>query len=118
MATDLETRFEEYDKANPDVYLRFKAFAFNIRATGRRIFQLARDEEGVMPKIATCKSCGASIIWAETPAGKPAPLDAKVEMMMWCFMRHGKPFCRSVRVHKSHFATCPNADQHRKQKEG
>jgi len=64
-----------------------------------------------------CKTCGASIIWAESAAGKSTPLDSKSETLSWVYLKHGQPHCRQVRVHRNHFATCPNADQHRK-KEG
>jgi hypothetical protein len=44
--------------------------------------------------IASCRSCGAAVVWIVTPAGKRMPVD--------------------VSTHVSHFATCPNAAQHRK----
>jgi len=44
---------------------------------------------------ATCSSCGAPILWVVTQAGKRMPLDPDGT---------------------THFATCPNADEHRKPK--
>jgi hypothetical protein len=43
--------------------------------------------------VAACKSCGAGIHWIKTAKGKNMPVDPDGT---------------------SHFATCPNADQHRK----
>lgn len=42
-----------------------------------------------------CQSCKATVFWCRTPKGKRMPLDADGV---------------------SHFATCPNAAQHRKGK--
>jgi hypothetical protein len=44
-------------------------------------------------QIATCRSCGAEVLWVETKRGKRAPLNADGT---------------------SHFANCPQADQWRK----
>lgn len=64
----------------------------------------------------TCKSCGAEILWIITPAGKSMPLDAKGESL-WQLEPDTLMSARLVVVRKSHFATCPNADAHRKPKE-
>jgi hypothetical protein len=40
-----------------------------------------------------CSSCSALIFWIKTRTGKNMPVD--------------------VATHESHFATCPNADEHR-----
>lgn len=62
-----------------------------------------------------CNSCGAEIIWAKTPAGKDMPLDVKGETLWIVEGGAGQPStCRPVQVRKSHFATCPNAAQHRR----
>lgn len=64
-----------------------------------------------------CKSCGAAIIWAKTPTGKTMPIDAASETM-WLIdgdsINSFNASARPVQVRKSHFATCPNADQHRR----
>lgn len=43
--------------------------------------------------VKSCRSCGADIHWIETASGKRMPVNPDGT---------------------SHFATCPNADQHRK----
>ena len=60
-----------------------------------------------------CKSCGAGIIWAETPKGSRMPMDAE-PVTSGFTIEKGK----LVRVHlyESHFATCPNADKHRRKR--
>jgi len=66
--------------------------------------------------IARCKSCGAEIIWIKTPQGKNHPVDAKPKKM-WVHEDHPVHYpWKLVDAHESHFATCPNADQHRKSK--
>lgn len=59
---------------------------------------------------AKCKSYGAPIEWIKTPAGKNHPIDAESERR-WIY-RKGMWLFRPT--YTSHFATCPNADQHRK----
>jgi len=63
-----------------------------------------------------CKSCGKEIIWATTPAGKTMPIDAESETLWLLEGGVGicESRCRGVIVHRSHFATCPQADEHRK----
>jgi hypothetical protein len=59
-------------------------------------------------RIVRCSSCRARIIWLKTDAGKNMPTDADtVEPEDDLF---------DPARHKSHFATCPNADQHRKKR--
>lgn len=45
-------------------------------------------------RTTSCRSCGAAVIWIVTEAGKRMPVDASTR--------------------ESHFATCPNAAEHRK----
>ena len=64
-----------------------------------------------------CKTCDAAIIWVKTPAGKTMPLDAKTTT--WWLIDGGGAgeavtTAKPVAVRQSHFATCPQADQHRK----
>ena len=74
---------------------------------------------------ATCRSCGAPIIWARTVNGKAMPLDAEphadgvlrisdrgVAVSMGSLTGPGY----SAETYKSHFATCVNAAKHRKAK--
>lgn len=57
-------------------------------------------------RIARCRSCRAQIIWFKTATGKNMPVDADTV----------EPDDDELDLerHKSHFATCPNANQHRK----
>jgi hypothetical protein len=74
--------------------------------------------------VSNCKSCGASIYWATTELNKAAPIDAepdpagqwvmvmragKVRVLKYDPIKHGASAVRRT----SHFATCPNANQHR-----
>ena len=68
-----------------------------------------------------CRSCKASIVWAITEKGHRIPLDAEPTVAGNLVIVDGVarppridddvPFLQWV----SHFATCPHADQHRKQ---
>jgi hypothetical protein len=69
--------------------------------------------------VSRCKSCGAEIIWAVTTNGRRIPLDAEPEVDAPGLFRieigGPPPGAFAVRkLYTSHFATCPNADQHRK----
>ncbi|HMI85960.1 MAG TPA: hypothetical protein VK550_17805 [Polyangiaceae bacterium] len=76
---------------------------------------------------AYCRSCGARIVWAKTPAGKAMPLDADpvtdgnivLEEDNAGAIAHVRSaaFGGVGVFHKSHFATCPNAARHRKPKD-
>lgn len=57
-------------------------------------------------RIVRCKSCRAQIIWLPTEAGRAMPIDADTVAPGDEEYEPGK--------HVSHFATCPNAAQHRK----
>lgn len=59
-----------------------------------------------MKPVTKCRSCGASIVWFSTTAGKSMPVDAATV----------QPTDEQLELprHVSHFATCPNANQHRK----
>lgn len=65
-----------------------------------------RRGEYIVPEAAaiqSCRSCGASIVWTNTPAGKAIPLSvASIET------RNG------VRFALSHFADCPEGREWRK----
>jgi len=63
--------------------------------------------------MAKCKSCGAEVIWATTEDGKKIPLDAKGEKRFIASEKQkGVVIMRTTFI--THFATCPNADKHRK----
>lgn len=64
-----------------------------------------------------CKSCNAAIIWVKTVNGKTMPLDAEPvggTFLVESSQAGMQPTARAVAVRRSHFATCPQADQHRK----
>jgi hypothetical protein len=71
--------------------------------------------------MATCKSCDAEILWAETRSGKSMPLDAAPTAAGNMVLVNGKTWTATDddrRLHRelrtSHFATCVNAPLHRK----
>ena len=55
-----------------------------------------------------CRSCGKAMIWMTTKLGKSMPIDAE------SYTAGDLEF--DAAKHRSHFATCPNADRHRKKK--
>lgn len=57
--------------------------------------------------MSKCKSCGAAIVWGKAAAGKAIPLDPAVLSVV---TEAGEV----VRGRISHFATCPDAAQHRR----
>lgn len=61
--------------------------------------------------MATCKTCGAEILWIRTTTGKMHPIDAKPEKR-WVW--NAVDGWDLLETHISHFATCPDADQHRR----
>jgi hypothetical protein len=71
--------------------------------------------------VARCSSCGAEIEWAETRAGNKLPLDVgSFEDGNILVAEHfdGRVIATVTRTgggdRRSHFATCPNAGEHRK----
>jgi hypothetical protein len=54
----------------------------------------------------TCRSCGAEIVWLRTASGRNMPINAET------FEPGDEQF--DAKRHQSHFATCPEADQHRR----
>lgn len=71
----------------------------------------------------SCRSCGATIIWTRTEAGKRMPIDVEpVDGGNLILKRgHGGQYWAIVAAddieptrYVSHFATCPHADQHRR----
>jgi len=67
--------------------------------------------------MSRCKTCGQSIQWAVTEAGKKVPLDHPPENRFVKTNRHlpdQELHVRMTETYISHFATCPQADQHRK----
>lgn len=60
------------------------------------------------PRVRPCSSCSAPIIWLKTNTGANMPTDADAVTIEDALFDYKK--------HKSHFATCPNANQHRRKK--
>jgi hypothetical protein len=63
-------------------------------------------EEAHERRIVRCKSCAAKIIWFKTEAGRNMPVDA--DTVEPEDDEYDPP------RHVSHFATCKDADKHRK----
>lgn len=57
-------------------------------------------------RIVRCRSCRAKIIWFKTDAGKNMPIDADTV--------EPEDDELDLKRHVSHFATCPDANLHRK----
>jgi len=71
-----------------------------------------------MPDYSKCKTCGAPIEWVglDGPKGpRPHPIDVEPETPMR-IVRYGPNgrYAKHTRTWTSHFATCPDADQHRR----
>lgn len=63
--------------------------------------------------LGTCRSCGAAIRWIVMVSGKRMPVDAKPAKLI-VLDDMPEPRGAVVDCWTSHFATCPNAAQHRK----
>lgn len=65
-----------------------------------------------------CRSCGRPLIWGVTMQGRRMPVDAKPQgkriVLEPAIKDDLPPLATVVDVYVSHFATCPNAEQHRK----
>jgi hypothetical protein len=64
-------------------------------------------------EVVRCKSCNAEISWILTASGRAMPVDAKPEKRI-VIDRGAQYSGRVLDTYTSHFATCPHADQHRK----
>jgi hypothetical protein len=65
------------------------------------------DERVTVNGTATCRSCGAEIVWGMTAHGTAIPLNPRLLTVI-------DEAGRVVRGRESHFATCPHAPTHRK----
>ena len=63
-----------------------------------------------------CKTCGAEIVWAMTLNGRAIPLAVASKQKRFAIQRsnYGADYAAQVDTYLSHFADCPNADEHRK----
>ncbi len=66
--------------------------------------------------MAKCRTCGAEIVWKKTAAGRNVPLDPPEKRYVenTTSIHRGQVEMRDTWL--SHFATCPQADEHRKGK--
>lgn len=62
--------------------------------------------------MSICKGCGKPIQWIEMNSGKKMPVDA--EPVTGVMIREGKGII--TKVFTPHWATCPKANQFRKEK--
>ncbi len=65
------------------------------------------------PDAKPCGSCGAAIFFARSRNGAPMPLDAVPVMRV--VLQGDDGHAQIVKTYSTHFATCPNAAQHRKE---
>jgi len=68
--------------------------------------------------VSLCRSCGARIVWGQTNRGKRIPIDLDSIPGAEPFSAENASRPPAVRfdplVHTTHFATCPQADEHRR----
>lgn len=64
--------------------------------------------------MATCRSCGAEILWVRTSKGRKMPLDAEPSKRVLVAEIEGMRVGQIRDTFTPHWATCPNADEHRK----
>jgi hypothetical protein len=82
-----------------------------------------------LPAIARCRTCGAEIRWVSTHAGRRMPIDAwpskagNVQLIaddgsvVAEVLRAGRAVearARGLELFVAHFATCPDAENHRR----
>lgn len=60
----------------------------------------------VHPRTIPCRSCGAPMVWLRAKSGKAMPVNADTAQPEDREFDHTR--------HTSHFATCPQAGQHRR----
>lgn len=74
--------------------------------------------------MSSCRTCGADIIWVETPSGRSMPLDAQpteignIEINGDSIRFVKRDRNATTPRYVSHFSTCPDAAKHRKKKRG
>ena len=74
-----------------------------------------------MPEQATCKGCGAPLMWAVTEHGKRIPLNQPEKRFILVLVSNGAGSddyyeARMRQTYTSHFSDCPKADEFRKEK--
>lgn len=72
-----------------------------------------------------CKSCSANVQWVKTENGKSMPIDEKpspdgniirLDSGLYHVLKKDEMRQPNKTLYISHFATCPAADKHRKEK--
>lgn len=75
-----------------------------------------------------CSSCDAPVIWRTTPKGRTIPIDPEpvlggnielVGLDACRFLSRNEVFelrSEGALAHRSHFASCPNAQEHRRRR--
>jgi hypothetical protein len=78
--------------------------------------------------MSKCKSCGAEIFWAMTKGNRKMPVDSLPSPggnLTIVENKNGEPVALNAgpgpylfpcKLYKSHFATCPNATEHRRER--
>lgn len=68
---------------------------------------------------ARCRSCDAPIVWITTVRGKRMPVDVGTLRRGIQIIPHDGSYraAQVVTMATPHWATCPNADQHRRERE-
>jgi hypothetical protein len=70
--------------------------------------------------MSACRGCGSEIVWAKSKSSdRSIPLDAGSKQKRAAVVsldERGSPEVRIVDTYIPHHATCPNADQFRKQR--
>lgn len=75
-------------------------------------------------KISACRSCGDPVVWAEFASGKKSPFDIEPSAAGDWALNEAYDPPKATKLHRaagsteegytSHFATCPDADSHRR----
>lgn len=66
-----------------------------------------------MPDVANCRGCGARIGWLTLDSGKRMPVDLKPLQSVVVEDLEG---CRVIQGYRPHWASCPAADQFKKER--
>ena len=73
-----------------------------------------------MTSHARCRSCNAPIVWMLTSSGKSIPVEPSSlsfgDQALINELPRGGKLVFDAKRHKSHFARCPKANEHRKKK--
>jgi len=64
--------------------------------------------------VKKCRSCGKDIVWMKTTRGKNMPVDMSEKVRLFLDFTKPRPLIFNSKTMISHFATCPDAEEHRK----